>query len=55
MSGPMTPWATLKLKYTRSPSRVPWGSGYSVVMGLAWVSQSRPAPSIAHSVSCGAP
>ena len=40
----------------RCPRRVRrCGIGKSVVMGRAWVSQSGPAPSIAHSVSCGAP
>ena len=56
MIGRYSPCATLKQKYTRR-IRPGWrsGSGYSVVIGRAWVSHSVPAASIAHSVSCGAP
>ena len=35
--------------------RVRWGTGNSVVMGRDCVSHRRPLPSMAHSMSCGAP
>jgi len=64
--GRYRPWATLKQKYTRSSSgrgsgfgvsfrRGLSGIGKSVVIGRACVSHRRPAASMAHSVSCGAP
>jgi hypothetical protein len=56
--GRKTPWATLKEKYSRVPlpgGGAPSGSGNSVVIGRACVSQIRPSASTAISVSCGAP
>ncbi len=52
--GRCRPWARLRQMYTRKPSW-PSGRGYRVVIGRAWVSQSVPEGSIAHSVSCGEP
>ncbi len=53
VSGRYTPWATLTLKKTRGPPR-PSGTGYSVVIGRAWVIQKLPWASSAHSMSWGA-
>ena len=53
--GRTRPWARVKQKWARVPPARRSGNGYSVVIGRDWVSQSAPAPSIAHSMSCGTP
>lgn len=55
VTGRVSPWARLAHRNTRSPSPAGGGSGCSVVIDRDWVSHTAPPPSIAHSMSCGAP